>query len=180
MGVMPNEVLNWILRAEGGYVNNPKDPGGRTNKGITQGVLNNCHAAGLVAVSDVKDLTNEDVRIIYNHNYWLPSWSDKLPLSLALVHFDCSVNCGLGASNKLIRRAINKVSSRKVDEAADMCDDLLNVILTIPADDMIKAYLDVRMDYYKSIKIFHIFGKGWTNRLVNLAKFINVNWTPSI
>ena len=180
MNTMPNDALNWILKAEGGYVNNKFDAGGATNKGITQSTLKYAHIQGLVKTSDIKLLTNEDCRAIYNFQYWIPSHAGELPLSLGLVHFDCAVNCGVTQASKSIRRAVNAISpNRRVDETSGMVSELIALIMTLPADDMIKSYLNTRLAFYRSLGNFKVFGTGWTDRLTNLAKYINVIWAPS-
>lgn len=176
---MPNESLNWILRAEGGYVNDPQDPGGKTNKGITQNTLNQAVKMGLVKTRDVKDLTNEDVRAIYQYRYWQPSMCCDLPYALAMIHFDCAVNCGVKQAAKLLQRSINKVSTaRKVMVSGVMCKELCDVARGINEHTINTAYLDTRLDFYKSLPTFHHFGKGWVNRLMNLAKYLNLEWRP--
>lgn len=176
--IMPNSALNWILRAEGCYVNNPHDPGGPTNRGITQKTLDYSRLKGLTKTRLVQDLTNDDVRSIYGYQYWEPSHAGELASTLALIHFDCAVNCGVTQAAKLLRRAVNAVSDkRKVNETSGVCSELIAIINGLPAVELAEAYLTVRLAFYKSLGNYKVFGNGWTNRLNSLAKYLNIDWT---
>ncbi len=73
-----------IFEAEGGYVNDPKDPGGETKFGISKRAF---------PALDIKNLTKQQAAIIYYQRYWL-FVADKLEWPLNLVMFDCAVNQG--------------------------------------------------------------------------------------
>lgn len=175
---MDQLALKWILKAEGGYVNHPQDPGGETNKGITVGTLSRARKDGLTKTQSVKDLTNEDVNIIYSKYYWEPCKADKIIAPVNLVHFDCTINCGVGGSAKQIQRAYNSFGGRQVKIQGKIANELVELINKVESIDMVKAYFDERLRFYKSLKTFATFGKGWTNRLKNLAKHIGSDWNP--
>ena len=71
---------------EGGYVNDPKDPGGETNYGISK----RAHPE-----VDIKALTEEAAKAIYIRKYWEPVGGPTLAIRDAVCAFDCCVNCGL-------------------------------------------------------------------------------------
>ena len=177
---MNDMTFNWILRVEGGYVNHPKDPGGETNMGITAGTLAAARKVGLINCRSVKDLSREDVRTIYDARYYLPCMADKITdPGLALIHFDTAVNSGVGGAARLLRRAVNRVSTgRQVANSTQMCVDLCQVANALPAKALSCAYLDERLAFYRRLKTFQIFGRGWTNRLKNLATHIGLQWKP--
>lgn len=77
--------LEFVLRYEGGYVNDPKDPGGETNFGISKRAHPNV---------DIKNLTKERAGEIYRDCYWEPTLCPSRPPAEALVVFDTAVNCG--------------------------------------------------------------------------------------
>lgn len=76
----------FVLSREGGYVNDPKDPGGETRWGIAK----RSHPT-----VDIKNLTREKAIEIYRAEYWRPSGADELAEPLALIVFDSAVNCGV-------------------------------------------------------------------------------------
>lgn len=84
----------FVLEREGGYVNNPSDPGGETNYGISKRAYPNI---------DIKNLKKSDAIALYYRDYWLPSGADSLTFPLAAVHFDCAVNQGLGRAKKWLK-----------------------------------------------------------------------------
>ncbi len=88
--------LTKVLSSEGGYVNDPSDPGGETNLGISKRAYPNV---------DIKSLTPETVAPIYKRDYWDRIAGDSLPSPLNYVAFDCAVNQGVGEAAILMRAA---------------------------------------------------------------------------
>ena len=62
--------LPFILRWEGGYVNHPADPGGATNKGVTQRVYDDWRVRRGMPARDVRQITDGEVHAIYEAGYW--------------------------------------------------------------------------------------------------------------
>lgn len=83
--------LPFILRWEGGYVNHPNDPGGATNKGVTQKVYDDWRRKQGQALRDVRQLAEEEMQAIYETGYWLPPKCHLLEGPLDLV-FNCVIN----------------------------------------------------------------------------------------
>lgn len=88
--------LPFVLKWEGGYVNDPDDKGGATNRGITQYTYNSWLKSLGRATKDVRNLTMSEVSEIYHKNYWLKSGCDKMSDKFALLVFDTAVNMGAG------------------------------------------------------------------------------------
>lgn len=91
-----DKVLAFTLTWEGGYVNDPADPGGETKYGISKKAYPSLNIA---------NLTKEQAAEIYKRDYWDRGKCDKLPYPANIVHFDCCVNVGLGQSAKILQRA---------------------------------------------------------------------------
>jgi lysozyme family protein len=70
--------LDTVLEHEGGYVDHPEDPGGRTNMGVTQAVYEK-YLGRTVTEDEMKNIKIGDVRIIYRENYWDRVKGDDLP-----------------------------------------------------------------------------------------------------
>src|SRR6201986_252592 len=64
--------LPFILRWEGGFVDDPDDRGGRTNKGVTQNVYHAWRADQGLPQQDVQQINDQEVAAIYYQRYWLP------------------------------------------------------------------------------------------------------------
>jgi hypothetical protein len=93
-----NEALAFSLRWEGGYVNDPFDYGGETNKGITAATYNDYRRKRGLATQSVRYITDAEVKDIYRNLYWTPAKCDDQVRPLAIVHFDTAVNFGVGGA----------------------------------------------------------------------------------
>ena len=81
-----NKCIFFVLKQEGGYSNNPSDPGGETNYGISRKSYPN---------EDIKNMTVERAKEIYYRDFWVPMFCEQIQsLGLALALFDAGVNCG--------------------------------------------------------------------------------------
>lgn len=101
------ESLAFVLRMEGGLVNDPNDTGGLTNKGITQRVYDVYRMTVGGPQRSVRDITDDEVHEVYYSRYWAEGNCDSMCFPLSLVHFDSCVNAGVQQSNKLLQRALN-------------------------------------------------------------------------
>lgn len=95
-----------ILEYEGGFVDDPDDHGGATNKGITQKVYDSFRRSHGLSEQSVKDIEDKEVSDIYHQNYWLDGRCDKLPGGVALIHFDASVMSGIGQAARTLQRVL--------------------------------------------------------------------------
>ena len=81
-----DKALAFTLKWEGGYVNDPKDPGGETNFGISKRAYPN---------EDIKGMSKERASAIYRRDYWDSLGCDNRDRSLSISVFDSAVNCGV-------------------------------------------------------------------------------------
>ncbi len=101
------DIIEVVLEHEGGYVNDPKDPGGETNFGIAR----RSHPD-----VDIANLTKEGAKEIYYQNYWMKNRVPQMPDDLKHIYFDMCVNQGRGRAVKILQRAANaKGANLKVD-----------------------------------------------------------------
>lgn len=80
-----DRALAFVLRWEGGYTNDPDDPGGETNFGISKRAYPR---------ENIKAMTKERAAELYKRDYWIPAGCGSQPYPVALVMFDTAVNCG--------------------------------------------------------------------------------------
>lgn len=97
--------LRFVLKWEGGYVNNKDDKGGATNYGITQNTYNNWLKAQKLPAKDVRFISKDEVEKIYYKNYWLKANCDKMSTKFALLAFDTAVNMGVGRVKEFLEAA---------------------------------------------------------------------------
>ena len=92
------DIIERVLEHEGGYVNDPKDPGGETNFGIAK----RSHPD-----VDIKNLTKEQATEIYKKEYWDKNKVSELPTHLKYIYFDMCVNMGRSRAGRIVQRAAN-------------------------------------------------------------------------
>ena len=150
------ECLELVLKAEGGWVNHPSDPGGETNLGVTKRVWEEWVGH---PVESLKNLTKDQVAPLYEQRYWRPCYGEVLPRGLDLIVFSMGVNAGPGRSVKLLQSAIGCLSDGVLGPKTR------GVIRDSNTATLITKFSEARREYYKSLKTFPIFGKGWLARV---------------
>ena len=150
--------IKHILKWEGGYVNHPADPGGRTNLGVTQRVWEEW--TGKPATEeDMRGLTIEMVSPLYRKRYWDAVRGDDLPSGVDLCVFDCAVNAGVGRASRFLQQAVGVVADGAIGPKT------LAAVTAMPTDELIEKFCNLRESHYKSLNTFATFGKGWMRRL---------------
>jgi lysozyme family protein len=155
--------LSLVLAHEGGYVNNPKDPGGPTNFGVTQVVYDAYRDYMHLKRQSVKFISSAEVNEIYMKNYWRLVKGDSLPAGLDYAVFDFAVNSGVGRAIKYLQRLV------KVDDDGAIGFGTLTAInkaAKANEEALITQYCANRLAFMQSLKTFATFGKGWTRRVV--------------
>jgi lysozyme family protein len=148
------ECLDLVLKSEGGWVNNPKDPGGETNLGVTKAVWEEWVGH---PVETMKNLTKDQVAPLYEQKYWRPCYGEVLPRGLDFVVFSMGVNAGPGRSVKLLQSAIGCVPDGIIGPATR------SLICASNSATLITKFSESRRDYYRSLGK-PMFEKGWLNR----------------
>ena len=92
------DAVKIVLKHEGGYVNDPVDPGGETNMGISKKAY---------PFLDIKNLTIKQASDIYFKDYWLKAKVSKVPEELRMIYFDMVVNMGRSRAVKILQEAIS-------------------------------------------------------------------------
>tara|TARA_R110000868_G_scaffold85479_5_gene240467 strand:- start:2956 stop:3468 length:513 start_codon:yes stop_codon:yes gene_type:complete len=150
------ECLDLVLQSEGGWVNHKDDPGGETNLGVTKRVWEEYVGH---PVESLKKLTKDDVAPLYELKYWRPCYCEVLPRGLDFVVFSMGVNAGPGRSVKLLQQSIGCVPDGVIGPRTR------ELISASNSANLIAKFSETRREYYKSLKTFPIFGKGWIARV---------------
>jgi lysozyme family protein len=151
------DCLELVLKHEGGYVNHPSDPGGMTNLGVTKKVWEDW-VGHPVTEKDMRELTPALVGPMYEMKYWRTSYCEKLPRGLDLLVFSMAVNAGSGRSVKLLQDSIGVVADGVIGPKTMAKINEANV------EALIDKFSEARTAFYKGLKTFPVFGKGWLNR----------------
>jgi len=102
-----DSVLAFVLEREGGFADDPDDPGGRTNFGVTQMTYDAYRTEDLNSVTmDVEDISEVEVQDIYRQRYWEAAQCGLIPHPLNLVHMDCAVNQGVKVARENLQKAV--------------------------------------------------------------------------
>ena len=152
------ECLDLVLKSEGGFVNDSRDSGGMTNLGITQKALEEWLGHD-VDEKFMRKLTPEMAAPFYEQKYWKPTYAEVLPRGLDFLLFSMGVNAGPGRSVKLLQQAIGCVPDGVIGPTTR------NLISAGNCATFITKFSEARRDYYKALKVFPIFGKGWLSRV---------------
>ncbi len=167
--------LAFVLEAEGGYVDDPLDPGGATNLGITLRVLTEWrHTA--VTKQEVRDLTREEAGAIYRARYWNSTRCGELPPGVDLMVFDGAVNLGPAQSARMLQAAVGTTQDGSIGPIT------VKAAVDGSASATIEAIASSRLAFYRSLPTFGHFGAGWTarvSRAKTLALQLAAGWMPS-
>ena len=160
--------LPLLLRFEGGFVDDPDDPGGATNKGVTMATFQHC-AHELLGIDPTPDnlraLADAQAGIIYRALYWNKIRGDEFPLQeLANIVCDFYVNSGTHAT-VLLQRVINSMGANVVVDGA-IGPASIQAMAALPQNDVYRQYKQGRIAYYQTLgQKFPKFLKGWLNRV---------------
>lgn len=152
-----------ILAEEGGYSNHRLDPGGATQKGVTQAVYDDFRQGKGLKVANVKNISQSEVEEIYRVRYWNLIKGESLPSGVSYTVFDAAVNSGVGQSIKWLQRAVgvnaDGVIGPRTINAVKAYHDM---------DALVDKLCDIRLAFLKQLKTFPTFGKGWSARVARV------------
>lgn len=153
--------LDLMFGHEGGYVNNPKDPGGATKYGITHRTLAAHRGVASATPAQVKALSKEEATEIYRRSYWQQSGGDLLPVGIDYMAFDYGVNSGPAQAIKSLQRVIG-ISADGIVGGQTVA------AVNAYQGDLIVAYAAERLRFMKTLKTWSTFGRGWQKRVASV------------
>lgn len=164
--------LAFTLQSEGGWSDDPADPGGATMKGITIGTFRG-HFPG-ATIDQLRNITDEQVADIYRHGYWNAVKGDDLPIGVDLSAFDFAVNAGPGRSIRLLQHAVGAVADGLIGPQT------MRDIEQLDPGDIVSELGRQQQAYYESLPTFGRFGHGWTRRTAERGAAAMRLLTPSM
>jgi lysozyme family protein len=158
-----DECVELMLAHEGGYVDHPKDPGGRTNLGVTQRVWEEWMGRP-VSEKEMRALTPLMVKPLYKRKYWDAVRADDLVAGVDYCVFDVAVNSGPGRAIKFLQSCVG------VTPDGGFGPLTLAAVKDSEEDPtrLIELYCAKRLDFLQSLKTFETFGKGWSRRVAEV------------
>ena len=157
------ESLVLILKHEGGYVDHPADPGGATMKGITLATFSDFKKKAMTK-DELRAISDADVENIYKVGYWDAMRCDELPAGVDLLAFDMAVNKGVSRAARLLQQAAG------VKDDGVLGPRSMEAIGKVPVKELIAKVSEGRRDFYRGLKTFSVFGRGWLRRVDETEK----------
>lgn len=162
----------FTLQAEGGYSDNPADPGNWTGGAVGNGELRGTKygiSASAYPGLDIANLTESQAQNIYRQAYWTPLQGDQLPPPVALVAFDAAVNAGPRRAVSWLQLAAGVISDGVLGPAT------LAAITRADPQMLAREALSRRLEFSTHLAGWASFGLGWSRRIVALAGEIAIS-----
>ncbi len=154
------QILDWIGLSEGGYVNHPEDPGGATDRGITQRTYDAWNDRMGRRRRPVRGISKAEAERIIEFQYLDAVRADALPSGLDYAVADYAVNSGPGRAAKDLQRVLGV----KADGVIGL--HTMAAVRAANTQDVIVNLCNRRMSFLKRLRTWKTFGKGWTRRVV--------------
>jgi lysozyme family protein len=151
-----DKAVAFVLEQEGGYSNDPNDPGAETRFGISKRAYPSLNIA---------QLSEDDAKRIYRTDYWDRLSCDQLPHGLDVALFDCAVNQGPGNAVRMLQNALEITS-----------DGIIGAVTIRAAQNrvgLLSEFLARRMYQYALNPNVHRYGLGWYRRIGALSQYIH-------
>lgn len=154
-----DQIVETVLRHEGGYVNDPADPGGETKYGISKKSYPHL---------DVRNLTIDQAKDIYYRDWWLRLRLNEIrDDAVATKILDTCVNVGARTGIRLLQRALRAIG-RPVAVDGIVGPETIRAVNEVEPLQLLEALRSEQADYYRELirrnpKLAQ-FEKGWTNR----------------
>lgn len=155
--------LALILKHEGGYVDNPKDPGGATNLGCTKKVWEEW-VGHEVTKEDIKALKVSDIAPLYKAKYWDAVKGDLLPAGVDYAVFDLAINSGPGRAAKTLQQVLNITADGQIGPAT------LSTLEAANPRDVATRVCEARLAFLQGLPTYGTFGKGWFRRVAEVEQ----------
>jgi lysozyme family protein len=145
-----------VFADEGGYTNDPVDPGGATNWGITI-IDARKYWKGNATPEDVRSMPKSVAAMIYRKHYADPMRYDDLPAGIDYSVLDAAINSGVGRAPVWAGKALG-VPAKSISDVIKPANDAPDKVAVI------QKYWRVRLAFLQGLSTFWRFGKGWTRR----------------
>jgi len=162
--------LQFTLKEEGGYVDNPADHGGATNHGVTQATYDAWRDSQKQARQGVLSISDAEVQGIYNLMYWAPAHCDRLSQALSICQFDWCVSHGAKGATTTLQQALAVTADGAFGPST---------AAALAAQDhgvFWQSYNKLRRNWYRAWAQVHPdqeqFLKGWLARVDRLDAFV--------
>ena len=149
-----DDAFTAVVLAEGGYVNDPDDPGGETKYGVSARAYPN---------EDIKNMTLERAKMLYRRDYWDMTKCDSIPPPLNKYVFDAAVNQGTQAAIKMLQKSVNVAQDGIFGRDTERAIERNNI------PQLCALFMAERAIRYTSTRNADKYLRGWLKRLFSMA-----------
>lgn len=157
-----DEAFDRLINHEGGFSDDPKDPGnwtgGRVNVGQLKGTKFGI-AANTYGDLDIENLTLAQARGIYYRDWWLKAGADQMDAAIVFQLWDFAINAGMSTAVRALQRAV------RVADDGSIGPMTLRAVRAMTVTDVLMRMTAQRLRFYTSLSTWQTYGKGWTNRV---------------
>ena len=158
-----DECLALVLKDEGGWVNNKKDPGGETNLGVTKKTWEKW-TGETIPPGGMKAVTPKDVIPLYRAMYWDAVRGDELPNGVDYALFDFAVNSGPARAIKTLQQILGTTPDGIFGPKT------MAKVMAYPPRDLIDEICEKRLEFLQGLATWSSFGRGWSGRVTRVER----------
>lgn len=145
-----DDAFKYLLGHEGGYVNDPSDPGKETKFGISKRAYPG---------EDIPNITLERAKFLYQRDYWAPAGCQVAPKELKFHLFDFAVNSGPKTAVKQLQSIVGEVQDGVYGPRTMMA------VNNYYAQELAILLSTKRLQYMTTLSNWSDHGKGWARRI---------------
>jgi len=150
-----DKAFSITVGVEGGYVNDPADPGGETKYGISKRAHPDV---------DIKALTLDQAKAIYRRDYWQAASCDSMPERIGHLVFDCAVHHGVRVAIKLLQRALRVADDGLIGPVT------LGQLQASDTSETANLLMAERVLYLITCSAWQTYKRGWLKRCFEIAR----------
>lgn len=155
--------LALVLKSEGGWSDNPADPGGATMKGVTLANFRR-YVQPNATKDDLRKISDAQIATVYRRFYWDAIAGAEMPDGVDYAVFDFAVNSGPSRAAKYLQAGAGVPQDGRIGPAT------LKALGNKPAGAIIDDLCDARLAFLKRLPTWPVFGKGWASRVESVRK----------
>jgi lysozyme family protein len=151
--------VGYVLQDEGGNVDDPDDPGGRTSRGITQRDWNSWLESHPGLPPDVFNAPLDQIMAIYRAGYWDAVNGDALPAGVDYATFDYGILSGVGRAARSLQSFVG------VPQDGVVGQNTIDAVNASTPANLVSELCADRINYMRTSPVWYKYGQGWTNRV---------------
>jgi lysozyme family protein len=161
------EIFNRLMKHEGGYVNNPRDPGGETMYGVTKRV-----AVAHGYTGPMRQLPLATAKAITEKSYFKAIRGDELDRLVAWQLTDAAYNHGNRQAVKFLQRAVG-FTGNAVDGLIG--PRTIAAVAAKDKNDVVFLFCAERLEFYTNLGTWATFGRGWARRVAQNLRYAAID-----